>query len=510
MRGIGPRILLVGGTYRALCVLERLLERGERVAAFLGQEREGERDFCSEILEVCDRASVPARSGRKLGEETVRWLEDRIRPELAIAVGLSSAVPLVVGGNCRLGLVEIVDSFQSESCPGVILRQRGQNIITREIPMPTDEEDRGDAYLQIVDEMLLALDEYLDRIEASYASVEVETPFEPRAMSYEDFGRISSMAEPGCETESLEGEVAQFLEADHVVAVRSAEEAFTAVLGALGVGEGHEVLVPGIASGAVFEAVRRSGARAVLVDVEPDRLTLDPRCVPEAVTPDTKAMIVSHAFGQPAALDHLYSLAEEFGLELVEDAGESLGARLGPARLGRTPCTAVFRLPVREVGGEPRITLVTLSSALASRAHKAFEGLRVGDGLAALARRTVERCDDVIAVRREIAFEYASSLAPYDAFQIPPTPEDALPVYPAFVVRMMRFARTSAEDLYKLLGESGIETRRIAVPASERDLAQLPVTEEARSNGLLLPVRAGLTKEECEHILDSIFDYAIG
>jgi dTDP-4-amino-4,6-dideoxygalactose transaminase len=75
---------------------------------------------------------------------------------------------------------------------------------------------------------------------------------------------------------------------------------------------------------------------------------------------------------------------------------------------------------------------------------------------------------------------------------------------------MMRFARTSAEDLYKLLGESGIETRRIAVPASERDLAQLPVTEEARSNGLLLPVRAGLTKEECEHILDSIFDYAIG
>ena len=119
MRGNGPRILLIGGTYRALCVLERLLERGERVAAFLGQEREGERDFCSEILEVCDRASVPARSGRKLGEETVRWLEDRIRPELAIAVGLSNAVPLVVGGNCRLGLVEVVDRFQSESCPGV-------------------------------------------------------------------------------------------------------------------------------------------------------------------------------------------------------------------------------------------------------------------------------------------------------------------------------------------------------------------------------------------------------
>ena len=41
----GPRILLIGGTYRALCVLEHLLERGERVVAFLGQEREEERDF---------------------------------------------------------------------------------------------------------------------------------------------------------------------------------------------------------------------------------------------------------------------------------------------------------------------------------------------------------------------------------------------------------------------------------------------------------------------------------
>ena len=106
----GPRILLVGGTYRALCVLERLQERGEQIVAFLGQEQEGERDFCSEILEVCDRSSIPARSGRKLGEEMVRWLEDRIRPELAIAVGLSEELPLAIGGNSRLGLLEIVDS----------------------------------------------------------------------------------------------------------------------------------------------------------------------------------------------------------------------------------------------------------------------------------------------------------------------------------------------------------------------------------------------------------------
>ena len=510
MRRNGPRILLIGGTYRALCVLERLLERGEHVAAFLGQEREGERDFCSELLEVCDRASVPARSGRKLGEETVRWLEDRIRPELAIAVGLSSEVPLVVGGNCRLGLVEIVDCFQSESCPGVVFRQRGQNVITREIDLPTDAEDRGDAYLQVVDEILLALDEYLNRIEASHRRTEVAIPFEPEPVPYEDLERAGGSAEPGDETEAREAEIARYLEAERVVAVRSAREAFTALLGALGIGEGDEVLVPGLASGALLDAVRLSGARTVLVDVEPERLTVDPRCIPERVTPSTRALVVSHAFGQPAALDRLYALADELGLELIEDGGGAFGARFGPARLGRSPCACVFQTPAREAGGEPRLALVTLPPALASRAGKALESLRIGSGLAARVRRTAGCWEDVLSARREIALDYASALVPYDAFRIPPTPEGALPVYPVFVLQLSRFARTSAEDLHKLLGDSGVETRRIVLPTSERDLAQLPVTEEVRSNGILLPVRPGLTKDEREQILDAIFDYAIG
>src|SRR5215510_15181980 len=116
----GPRILVIGGTYRAVSVLERLLERGERVVAFIGLEGGGERDFCPEILELCDRAGVPARSGHKLGEEVVRWLEDRIRPDLAIALGVSAEVPLSIGGNCRLGLVELSDSFTSDR-PAIVL-----------------------------------------------------------------------------------------------------------------------------------------------------------------------------------------------------------------------------------------------------------------------------------------------------------------------------------------------------------------------------------------------------
>ena len=101
MTGRRPRIVLMGGTYRALCVLERLLERGERVVAFIGQEGSNERDFCPEILEICDRSSISARSARKMGEEIVRWLEDRIRPDLAIAVSVNSPCEVLLHSDAR-------------------------------------------------------------------------------------------------------------------------------------------------------------------------------------------------------------------------------------------------------------------------------------------------------------------------------------------------------------------------------------------------------------------------
>jgi hypothetical protein len=73
-----------------------------------------------------------------------------------------------------------------------------------------------------------------------------------------------------------------------------------------------------------------------------------------------------------------------------------------------------------------------------------------------------------------------------------------------------RFARTSAEDLHKLLAEGGIETRRIAVTAVERDLARLPATDHARAGALLLPVSPALPPAHRDRVLEAIFDYAIG
>ncbi|MFQ5696676.1 MAG: aminotransferase class V-fold PLP-dependent enzyme [Myxococcota bacterium] len=509
MRLRGPRILLIGGTYRALCLLEHLLERGERVAAFIGQEGGEERDFCPEILEICDRMQVPARSGRKLGEELVRWLEDRIRPDLAVAVGVSAEIPLAIGGNCRLGLLEALDHFQSGVSPGVTLRQRGQVVYERALEPPDRATDAGDAFLETVDALLAAVDHYLDGLGHSGAATAIAVPFSRSPASSEVARELGERPDPGPETDRIEREAAFMLGAERVIALRSVGEAFESLPVLLGLRAGDEILCSPLAASSALRAFARAGVRTVYVDVDPERGTLDPQRVEEAVGPRTRALLISHSFGQPAPLEELYPLAERHGLEVLEDGAGALGARFDQSPLGRAPCVCVFDLPVASLpGGRP--ALVTLPGALAALFSPEGAVSRAGEGASRRARVVLEGWEERLSQRRAHASAYSAELSPYDAFRVPITPDGALPVYAQYLLRLTRFARTSAEDLSKLLLDSGIETRRIAVPLAERDLARLPAAESICASGLLLPVELDRGVEQRERVLEAIFDYAIG
>ena len=510
MNPSSPRILLIGSTYRAVCVLERLLERGERVVAFIGVEGGDERDFCPEILELCDRAGIPARSGQKLGEEIVRWLEDRIRPELAIALGGNASVPLSIGGNCRLGLVEISDRFTDPGCPGVVLRQRGQEVLRRELPPTDPDDDAGDAYLTMLESVSECVETFLDQLATPRAEPVWSVPFEFESSDGDPLVRLVASPDAGAETCALERDAAEYLGAERVLALRSPAEAFLALAAELGLGHEDEVIVPGVVSAAALGALRAVGARPIFADVHPERLTLSPTSAASVITPRTRAILVAHPLGQAAELDALYGLAEERGLELIEDGCESLGARFDGSRIGRSPCVTVFRLPLGTHAPGSQACLLALPEALASALAPRLAEQRVGDGLAGLARRALAHWEDRVAARRRVASAYSAELSRYDAFRIPPTPEHALPTYSGYLLRLTRFARSTADDLSKLLTESGIETRRLHVPLSERELASLPAAEHARATGILLPIDEALGDSQRDRVLDEIFGFCIG
>ena len=207
-------------------------------------------------------------------------------------------------------------------------------------------------------------------------------------------------------------------------------------------------------------------------------------------------------------MDALYGIAADHGLEVLEDAGSALGARFGEHRLGNGPCACVFQLDLA-TGSAPK-ALLTLPSDLFSRVGQAGGALRMGGGAARIVRQRLDALEDTLSARRANASHYSSELVRYDAFGVPPTPDDALPAYASYCLRITRYARTNADDLGKLLLDAGIETRRIAVPLTERELVRLPATESARGRGILLPVDAHLSETHRQRILDAIFDYAVG
>jgi dTDP-4-amino-4,6-dideoxygalactose transaminase len=132
----------------------------------------------------------------------------------------------------------------------------------------------------------------------------------------------------GPQVAAFEREYAEFIRAPHCVAVANGTDAIEIALRALGVGYGHECILPANTFIATAEAVARAGATPVLVDCADDETYLiDTDAVEAAVTPRTRAVIPVHLYGQAAPVERLLPLARRIGAWLVEDAAQSQGAR---------------------------------------------------------------------------------------------------------------------------------------------------------------------------------------
>jgi dTDP-4-amino-4,6-dideoxygalactose transaminase len=119
--------------------------------------------------------------------------------------------------------------------------------------------------------------------------------------------------------------------------------ALYAVLRALDLREGDEVLVPGYTCVVVPHAVRYAGAAPVYVDITPGGYNADPASVAARVTPRTRALIVQHTYGAPADLEALSTIAERHRLNVIEDCAHVLiGSSYRNRLLGGWGCAAFF------------------------------------------------------------------------------------------------------------------------------------------------------------------------
>lgn len=141
----------------------------------------------------------------------------------------------------------------------------------------------------------------------------------------------------------LEDDLASYFGVRYAILTSSGTAALHSAYAALALGPGDEVIVPAYTFHATATPLFHLGARPVLVDCDPLG-NIDPDAVQAAITPATRAIVVTHMWGVPAQIDRLTTLARAHNLALVEDGSHAHGATVAGRKVGSFGTVAAFSL----------------------------------------------------------------------------------------------------------------------------------------------------------------------
>jgi dTDP-4-amino-4,6-dideoxygalactose transaminase len=130
----------------------------------------------------------------------------------------------------------------------------------------------------------------------------------------------------GPKTRAFEEAFATFIGAKHAVALNSCTAALQLALHAMDAGPGDEVVTTPYTFCATVSSIVHTGARPVLVDVDPHTMNIDPAAVEAAITERTVAVVAVHVAGHPAEIDKLRAICDAHGVALIEDCAHALPA----------------------------------------------------------------------------------------------------------------------------------------------------------------------------------------
>lgn len=253
----------------------------------------------------------------------------------------------------------------------------------------------------------------------------------------------------GKNVESLEKEIAEYLNVSWAVGLASGTDALYLSLRALNIGQGDEVITTPFTFIATAEAITYVGAKPVFVDIDPLTLNMDISKIEERITPRTKAIIAVHLFGLPIDMDELIEVSKRYNLSVIEDCAQAFGAKYKGSFVGSIgDCGCFSFYPSKNLGAygdggmmttnnpeiHERVRLLRNHGTVGPYRHD-FIGYnsRLDEIQAAILRIKLRHIDEYNEKRRNIAHIYSSILK--DVVKCPVEMEDRLHVYHQYTIR---------------------------------------------------------------------------
>jgi dTDP-4-amino-4,6-dideoxygalactose transaminase len=336
----------------------------------------------------------------------------------------------------------------------------------------------------------------------------------------------------GPEVARLEGDLAAFSGAKHVVACASGTDALLMVLMAKRIGPGDAVICPTFTFCATGEVVALLGATPVFVDVDEATFNIDPNSLKDGIAVAKKqglkprAIIPVDLFGQPADHDAIAAIAEAEGMFVLDDAAQGFGATYKGRRLGRSGlATATSFFPAKPLGcfgdggaiftDDAQLAADLRSVRVHGQGSDKYDNVRLGltarlDTMqAAILIEKLKIFEDEIAVRNEVAERYARGLG--NVVSVPRLAPGCTSVWAQYTIRLPK--GVDRDGFAAALKAQGIPTAIYYPKSMHQQTAYrnfpvaaggLPVSERLSEDVISLPMHAYLDEPTQERIIKAV------
>lgn len=326
------------------------------------------------------------------------------------------------------------------------------------------------------------------------------------------------------------------------ITVNSATAGLHLALEALGVGPGDEVIAPSLTFTATVEVARYLGADAVMVDVDPVTLNVDPAKIRAAITPRTKVLMPVHYGGLACRMDEILAIAKEHDLKVVEDAAHALPTTWKGTPVGQLASDiTVFSFYANKTmttgeGGmavtrDPELARRMRVMRLHGMSRDAFDRFvsktpawyyeivapgfkyNLTDIASAMGIEQLRKLPRFLERRQKLAARYYEGLAGLPLVLPADAPAGDVHAWHLYVIRLAEGARPGRDAVIEALSQRGIGTSVHYVPLHRqpywRDRYALtpqmfPVADAAYRSMISIPLFTKMSDADQERVIDAL------